>query len=245
MRDLNAADLDAMLLLVAAGAVGGVVRGFSGFGGPTFISLLLAQVFTPITLIPKLVLMELCAYPALLLNVRKEVVWQLVLPLGGAVLVATPIGVWSMLQLDQDLLRRMIAATALASVVALMGGWRLKQVPSPLALIPIGLLLGWNIGATYVALPMVAFMLMQPLNAQACRANIIFMSISTSPVLLFSIIFNGLITVADLVPVFAAGLVYLGAVWLGSRVFKLVGDRDYRRAAYWLMVLLAIGTLLR
>jgi uncharacterized membrane protein YfcA len=245
VRDLNASDLDAMLLLVAAGVVGGFVRGFSGFGGPTFISLLLTQVFTPISLIPKLVLMELCAYPALFLNVRKEVVWRLVLPLGSTVLVATPIGVWSMLQLDQDLLKRMIAAVALASVVALMAGWRLKKVPSTLALVPIGLLLGWNIGATYVALPMVAFMLMQPISAQACRANIIFMSIFTSPILLASVIYNDLVAVADLAPVFAAGLVYLGAVWLGARVFKLVGDRDYRRAAYWLMILLAIGTLLR
>jgi uncharacterized membrane protein YfcA len=189
--------------------------------------------------------MELCAYPALFLNVRKEIVWQLMLPLGGAVLIAAPIGVWSMLQLDQGLLKRMIAATALASVVALMAGWRLKAIPSPFVLFPVGLLLGWLIGTTYVALPMVAFMLMQPVSAQVCRANIICMSIFTSPILLFSIIYNGLITRSDLVPVLGAGLIYLGAVWLGSFAFKFVGDRDYRRAAYWLMILLAIGTLLR
>lgn len=245
MRDLNAADLESMAFLLAAAIVAGFVRGFTGFGGPALMSLVLTQFFTPLSLIPKIALMELCAYPALLMNVRKDVAWSLMLPLASAVLIAIPIGVWSMLQIDQVSLKRLIAACVGIGVVALMVGWRLNKVPSKLALLPIGLFLGWLLGATFIALPLAAFMLMLPISALACRASMMLFALITGPFFFAVIVYNGLIALSDIVPVVVVGLAYLAMTWLGSIVFRRVGERDYRRTAYWLMLLLALATLLR
>lgn len=245
MRDFIVTDLDAVLYLMAASVFAGFVRGFCGFGGPAIVSLLLTQLFTPITLVPKVALLDSCSYPALVMSARKHIEWRLVVPLGIGVMLATPFGIWSMTQIDQIWLKRMIAGTAILGVIAIMAGYRLRSIPPAPALFPIGLILGWLLGTTYIAVPLVAFMLMQPLEARPCRASIIALSLITAPLTLTSMFYHELIELSDVLPVMVAGFVYLAMVSVGTYAFRFAGERDYRRAAYWLLLLLAATSLLR
>ncbi|MCP5153604.1 MAG: sulfite exporter TauE/SafE family protein [Ectothiorhodospiraceae bacterium] len=244
MRPLDSGDLEALALLAGASILAGFVRGFAGFGGPATLTLMLANLFTPATLLPKVAVVDFCSYPSLLLNVRRDVHWRFVVALSVPVMAMVPVGVLALPVLDPALLKRAIGVVSIASVAVLMAGWRLSRpTPAPVVF-PIGLALGFVLGTTYIALPAMAFILMQPFDATRCRATIIVFSVFLGPIYLGAVLVEGLLRWGDVLPLAAVGLVYLGTANIGARVFRRAGERGYRHAAHWLLLVLAATALL-
>ena len=58
------------------------------------------------------------------------------------------------------------------------------------------------------------------------------------------LVLRGVVDLGDLVPVAAAGLLHFAMVGVGARLFARASERDYRRAAQWLLLVLASSILI-
>lgn len=233
-----------LLLLCCAASVAGFVRGFSGFGGPATISLLLAHLFAPATLLPKIIMLDFYAYPLLVWNARKDANWRLSLPIAAVTVAMLPLGVHTMQSADPATLKRMIAVACLLAIAVNMSGYRLQRIP-PLAVnLLVACVLGWALSATFIALPMISYFLLMPMTATQCRATVISFSITMTPFMVGYLIYRETLQMGDVLPTAAAGACYFAMIWLGSRAFKRASDRNYRRGAQWLLLVLATSVLL-
>ena len=243
MTPFDALQTEHLLLLCGAACVAGFVRGFAGFGGPATISLLLAHFFVPATLLPKIALLDFYAYPLLVWNVRREANWRVSLPIAAVVVLMLPFGLATMQSLDPELLKKLIGAACLLAVVVAMSGYRFKRQPPVWLNLLVAVVLGWVLGATYIALPLVTYILLMPMQAAACRATVISVTVVVMPFLITILIVQGAVTLDDVLPVGAAGISYMLMAALGSWAFSRVSERDYRKAAQWLLLVLSVTVL--
>lgn len=244
MSVFEAQQIEHLLLLCAAASVAGFIRGFAGFGGPATIILLLAHFFVPATLLPKVALLDFYAYPILIWNVRREAQWKISLPIAACVIAMLPLGLFAMQSLDPTLLKKLIGIVCLGAVLVSMSGYRFKRKPPLLMNLVVALVLGWLLGTTYVALPLASYFLLMPLPAAECRATVISFTVLVMPFIIATLFWQGVIVVADILPVGAAGIAYMLMAAAGSWFFSKVSGRDYRNAARWLLLVLSVTVLI-
>ncbi|WP_338150985.1 sulfite exporter TauE/SafE family protein [Neoroseomonas soli] len=231
-----------LLAAVLATVVAGLMRGYSGFGTAVILAPVYSLLWEPRAGVPVMLLMELLVSLQLLPGAIKDADRRVVLPLGGAAAVATPLGAWILLTADGEALRRFIGGFVLAFGVLLMSGWRYHG-SRPLSLnLAVGTAAGLLKGSTGMSGPPVILYLLAGLEeAKRHRANLI--------------LFFASIAVISVVPPFLGGLID-AAVWLrlavllpvmaisvpiGVRLFRVIPDRLYRPFA--MGVLLVAGGL--
>ena len=88
------------------------MRGFAGFARPTTASLLLTQFSSPTALLPKIVLLDVHAYPMLLRNLERHAQWRISIPMAFTAVLLISAGVHSMQIADPEPLKRAIAFRA-------------------------------------------------------------------------------------------------------------------------------------
>ena len=113
-----------LLAAVLATAVAGVMRGYSGFGTAVILAPVYSLLWGPRAGVPVMLLMELVISVQLLPSAMKEADRRVVLPLGGAAALATPLGAWILFTVDGEALRRFIGGFVLIFGLLLMSGWR-------------------------------------------------------------------------------------------------------------------------
>jgi uncharacterized membrane protein YfcA len=223
-------------------AIAGLMRGYSGFGTAILLAPAFSVLWGPRVGVPVILLMELFVSAQLLPKALAQADRRVVLPLGGAAALATPIGAFILLTADEDALRRFIGGFVLVFGLMLMSGWRYHG-SRPLALnLAVGTTAGLLKGATGISgPPVILYMLAGPEEARRHRANLI--------------LFFGIIAVISVVPPALGGLmgwaviarlalllpVLLLCVPVGARMFHVVPERWYRRLALGLLI--ATGTI--
>jgi len=236
---LAAAVLTPSFLLAAfAVAVAGVMRGYSGFGTAILLAPILSTLWGPRAGVPVLLLIELIVSIQLLPRSLHEADRRMVLPIGLAAVLATPLGASVLLYADGLVLRRAIGALVLVFGLLLLSPWRYRG-PRPLPLnLAVGALGGLLKGATGMSgPPIILYFLSGPEEARRHRANLI--------------LFFGLIAIVAVVPPLLAGLIDATAmirtavllplmvmcVRLGARLFHVIPTAWYRRCAFGALVL--------
>jgi uncharacterized membrane protein YfcA len=223
-------------------AIAGVMRGYSGFGTAVLLAPAYSVLWGPRIGVPIVLLLELFVSVQLVPRAFHQADRRVVLPIGGAAVLAMPFGAWVLLTADQEALRRFIGGFVLAFALILAAGWRYHGT-RPLGLnLAVGTVAGLLKGATGVSgPPVILYLLAGPEEARRHRANLI--------------LFFALISVVSIVPPALGGLmvrtplliaalllpVMLAAVPIGARLFLVVPERMYRRLA--LALLLAAGTI--
>ncbi len=229
----------------AVTVLGGLMRGYSGFGTAILLAPAYSTLWGPLVGVPLLLMMELVTSLQLAPRAAREADLRVVLPIGGAAVLATPLGALVLLQADPELLRRGIGAFVLVFGLLLMSSWRYRGT-RPLALnLAVGGVAGLFKGATGISgPPVILYMLSGPEAARLHRANLI--------------LFFAVISVASMLPPAIAGLfgwsllakallllpALLLAVPLGARLFGVVPQRWYRHFALVLLVGAGAVTLL-
>lgn len=95
-----------MLAALAVTAVAGLMRGYSGFGTAILLAPTYSLLWGPRIGVPVMLLMELFVSMQLLPKALGQADRRVMLPIGGAAVLATPLGAFILLTADQDLLRR-------------------------------------------------------------------------------------------------------------------------------------------
>jgi uncharacterized membrane protein YfcA len=226
---------------IFATAVAGLMRGYAGFGTAIILAPVYSALWEPRNGVPVVLLMELVISLQLLPRAFKDADRRVILPIGGAACLATPIGTFVLLSADPEMLRRFIGGFVLVFGALLMSGWRYHgSRPLPLN-IAVGTSAGLLKGATGMSgPPVILYLLSGPEEARQHRANLI--------------LFFGLIAIVSVLGPYLGGLFTLDVlaklVWIlpvqilcvriGTGLFHVIPIRLYKPFA--LIVLLASGS---
>jgi uncharacterized membrane protein YfcA len=228
------------LLVAGTAFVAGIMRGFSGFGAALTIAPVLALAVGPRAAIPALLIVMMVTSLQLVPGAWKNVNWQTVTPLSIGGVVGLPLGVWLLVVVDQEIMRRSISGTVIFFAVLMLIGWRYKGSVGPWVSAFAGWLGGFISGAAAAGGPaVIMFLLAGPENAARNRAAIILYFFFTQGAALIIFWISGLMTAKTfwialpMIPTIAIG------TWLGEKMFGKASDSLYRKVA--LAFLLAIG----
>ena len=230
-----------MIAMTAATAlVAGVVRGFSGFGGPALMALVLTQFFSPLSVLTKVIIIDALSYLLLVPSTVREFDRRLVTVVTVATFLGLPIGVYLLAVSDPLLMKRAVAAAVAACVAIMLLGVRFEARPPTVVQILVGMLAGVVLGATYIALVAMIFFFAIPGSGAQGRANAVFWGVILSMVLIVTHMALGNVTSGDLWRAALVGIAYLAGTGVGVRWFRRTGERAFRRVVLWLLLALAV-----
>jgi uncharacterized membrane protein YfcA len=231
----------AIIALVAFG--GGLIRGFTGFGGPAFMLAILTLFFTPYSIVAKILVVDFFASVYLFRAVYQEIDWRSTAYMVIPTLLFMPLGHWLLIELDPLWMKRAMALIISAACVLMLIGFRYKHPLTTSWLIFIGSSAGIVFGGTYIALIAVVFILLGPYDKHAGRTLIISWSFFT--VLGFALVstVSGTTGVADVITAAPGAASYLLGTWIGSHGFRQSSERQFRRAAITALLVLSIINL--
>ena len=217
---------------LVATAIAGLMRGYAGFGTAVILSPIYSTLWGPRAGVPVMLLMELLVSLQLLPRAIGDADRRVVLPLGAAATLATPVGAWALLNADSDLLRRSIGALVLVFGLLLLSGWRYHGT-RPLGLnLAVGAASGLLKGATGMSgPPVILYLLAGTEEARRHRANLILFFALIAVVSVVVPALGGLIGVPVLLRTALLLPVLLVSVHIGARLFHVVPVRWYRRFA--------------
>ena len=221
--------------------VGGVVRGYSGFGGALIVVPLIAMVFGPIVAVPMFYLIDLGSATPYGYKVLPQCKWTQILPMLAGHLAMLPIGAWMLSSLDSTALRWGMEGCVVAMLVLLMSGWRYTGRPNPGASVVVGASAGiLGSAAGMAGPPIIAYWLGQKENAAAIRTNIMgyYALSSTATDILF--LYRGLFTWQVLLYALLVWPAYALGLWGGAKVFHRSSEAAFRISAYILIAISAV-----
>ena len=239
LPDLTLDEPRAIALTAATALVAGMVRGFSGFGGPALMALVLTQFYSPLSVLTKVMVIDAMSYLLLVPSTVREFDRRLVAVVTTATLVGLPIGVYLLAVTDPMVMKRAVAGAVAVCVVIMLFGVRLREWPPIVVQLVVGVLAGVVLGATYIALVAMIFFFALPVSGAQSRANAVFWGIVLSFVLIATHMGLGNTTTDALWRAALLGFFYLAGTGAGMWWFRRTGERGFRRAVLWLLLGLA------
>jgi uncharacterized membrane protein YfcA len=240
-------DVLALPFLIAAivAAFAGMVRGFSGFGAAMVMTPAFSALYGPAIGISLCLLLEIAVALPLLPRAVKYVDWHRIGILLMAAIVGAPLGNLVLTQVAPEPMRWAISAIVLTAVALLASGWRFRARPRAGTALAAGGMSGFLNGLSGMAGPPIIFYyLAGDETAERVRANLTtyFIFVDLVTLVVFAgrdlIGWNTGVLALWLVPAVVAGGL------LGQRLFPLASEKFYRRLALFLLVAVAIGSLI-
>ena len=222
-------------LVVAAFAASGIIRGFGGGIGANFLTApVLAALVGPREAVPIAMLLNMVGNIQLMPQILPRVDWREGWPIFLFPILTVPLGGWLLFTLDEDLMRRAIAAAAFGFSLLLLSGWRYRGGHRIGLSVVTGSVAGVLVGS--VALggpPAFLYLLAGPGDAATHRAQ--FVMFGTTAGLAALVMFAGLGAFRLDVVLFAAFLLVPAAIgiWLGSILFRRASEDMFRRVCLW------------
>ena len=230
--------------VVAVAALAGLVRGFSGFGSAMIFVPVASAIYEPKIAVVLLFIIDGLVTTPMLVPAFRRCVWREVLPLTVGATVAVPIGVRILLVAEPLLLRWLISAMVLAGVVLMASGWRYRRAPSLAASAAVGGLSGLAGGiASLYGPPVILFWLGGQGDAITVRANVFAFLGLAAVVGGITYGLNSMFTLPLIQTALLLTPVYGLATWIGSRLFAVASERQFRILAFALCGGVAVAAL--
>jgi len=232
-------DPSALGFVAVMAVLAGFVRGFSGFGGPAILILVLTQFYLPVTVIAKVLVMDMAASLRLQRDAFAHVQWREVIHLSVASYLGLPVGMVLLYTVEPDIARRFVAGFVALSTVAMLLGLRFRHAQGLAVWLVFGFSAGIVVGATGVALLAMLFLFSMPTSAEVSRANALSWLFAVSPGVLAAHVIGGSLDFDAAWRALAMGLFYIAGATLGARKFKGVNEALFRRIVAGLLLGLA------
>ena len=220
----------------------GLMRGFTGFGGPAFMVAIMTIFYTPLAILGKILVVDIFASAYLFSTEFKKADWNTIKYLLIPTLITLPLGQWLLIELDPNWMRRTIAIIIILTSFIMLFGFRYKTKLGPFSLIVLGAVSGVVAGATYIALTIVVGILLGPYDKIAARGIIICWAFITAIAYAIVSSIMGTTTFGDVWIALPGAAAYLFGVWLGSRWFREASERLFRNIALSTLLLLSGAT---
>lgn len=236
---------DGLAVLFGATLLGGLVRGFTGFGFAMVFMPLASIVLGPVAALGLIWFIDLPVALPVAARSAKHAEWREIVPLLATATLALPIDVSLLTWLDRDTMRWVLALLVLTAVGLMASGWRYHGRPTVSLSLGVGALSGLCNGmASIGGMPLAVFWLgAQRNDRHKTRANLqTYFGISTfiSGAVLW---WKGILTLQSVVSAIPLFAIYVVAFWIGSHGFRLASETSFRRGAYLLIFLSALISL--
>lgn len=230
-----------LIATIGAAVAAGFIRGFTGFGGPAFMLAILTLFFTPVDVIGQILIIEFIAAGYLFAGLWRQVNWETTLPLTIATVLTMPFGHWLLTHTDPSSMKLAIAVLILVACILMLTGFRYQRPMTTTSLIALGLVGGLIFGASYIALIVVAVVLMGPYNKNQSRTLIISWNFIIAIWYIAISLYRGTTQSGDVIDAMPATCAYLVGTWVGAKLFDGSNEAGYRKAA--IMTLLTIALI--
>ncbi len=118
-----------LAILTLATLLGGLVRGFTGFGFAMVFMPLASIVIGPVAALALIWVIDAPFALPLAARSARRADWREVVPLLVAATLTLPIGLWLLLWLDRQTMRWLLAGLVLGAVALMASGWRYQGRP--------------------------------------------------------------------------------------------------------------------
>lgn len=232
----------AALLTAVAALLAGLARGFSGFGAAMIYVPLASASLGPVVAMPVLLIADLVVASPMIARACKACSWTDIRRVGLCGVVGVPIGNHLLTASDPIAVRWVVTLLILASLAAMICGWRLPRSPQRLMDSGVGLTSGVMSGLAQIGgPPVVMYWLSTGQEPARMRANLIiyFAILMWLSLALFAV--KGLLSshVLWLAAISAPG--YAAGIYLGSASFGLATPATFRKVTF---ALVGLATLL-
>ncbi|WP_425099079.1 TSUP family transporter [Tropicibacter sp. S64] len=230
--------------IVFAAFLGGLVRGFAGFGTALVFLPFAAQVLTPFQSILALTFMDLIGPLPILRKAWPKVeqgdLWRLLL--GTAVML--PVGLGVLTLVAPEVFRYAVSVLALGMLAVLAGGLRYPGAVTRRMVLGIGGAAGFLGGvAGLPGPPVILFYMARPLEAAVIRATTLYFLFAFDVMIILGMgLFGRWESGATLIGLGIA-LPCMAGNWLGGWMFRPALEKPYRAVAYTLIGLSALSGL--
>jgi uncharacterized membrane protein YfcA len=225
------------LVIAAAATLGGLSRGFSGFGAAMVFMPIASAVLTPVVATPVLLLTDLISSSLVLRGALAQFCWRDMKWILAGALIGFPLGIEILTRSDPIAVRWMASIIMLASLIFIASGWRYRGPRSSHVMVSVGLTSGTMSGVAQIGNPpVIAYWLGTDMPSERMRPNmIVYFSILTAiGVAIF--LAKGLMTLNILGLVCASLPGYLLGMSVGNRFFPLASPATFRKIAFALIV---------
>nr|WP_321252271.1 sulfite exporter TauE/SafE family protein [uncultured Ruegeria sp.] len=244
MPELSGQSPAGLAIVLFAAFLGGVVRGFSGFGTALIFLPLSAPILGPFGALIALTVMDIFGPVP---NLRRA--WVAVdrsdllrLVLGCA--VTLPIGLWLLTQVEPVVFRYVVSLISLFMLAVLVSGLRYRGRVRRAMVAGIGAAAGFLGGVAGLPGPaVILFYMSRPLPIEVVRATILLFLFAFDFLLLGILTGMGRVTLASIGLGLALAVPNLAGNWLGGWLFRPERERIYRASAYLAIAVAALSGL--
>ena len=230
--------------LFCVSLVGGIVRGYSGFGGALIVIPLSAMVFGPAVAVPMFYLFDLGSATPYGYRSVPHCKWREIIPMLAGHLVVLPMGVWLLTNLEPTAIRWGIEAAVVAMLAVLVSGWRYTGRTNPPLSIGVGASAGLMGAISGISgPPILAYWLGQNEDSKTIRTNVMAYYALSSTAMDIVFFAKGLFTWQVVVYAMLVWPAYAFGLWGGARMFAGTTDRAFRISAYVLIGIAAVLSL--
>ena len=224
--------------------VAGLVRGFTGFGGPALMLAVLTIFYSPISILGKILVVDFVASGYMFRQCFKEINWRETAAIAIPTMLTMPLGQWLLHEIDPVMMRRAIGLIIALTCLLMLLGFRYQKSLSVLGMTILGLCSGVVFGATYIALVVVTVVLLGPYDRFAARTLIVSWAFVVSVWYAIISIISGATVIGDVWIAAPGAVLYLAGVYIGSLFFQKAQERRYRNLALMTLLLLSFISLL-
>lgn len=229
----EALSTDGLFWIVTAIMLGGLVRGFAGFGAGMIIIPAMNVFADPVTVLVVLQVADgIGSLPLIPRGYRDGEPRQVALLVLSATLTL-PIGLWFLTSTDSVVFRWIISALILALLLLMLSGWRYRHRLARSGTLGVGAVSGFMSGFSGLGGPPIILMYMSgPYKTSVIRGNIILFFAVVTVIGVGFLIWRDLFTAER----FWLGLLltppYLLGIMLGARIFDPDREKLFRTVAY-------------
>jgi uncharacterized protein len=237
-------DLPIFAALICLAFAAGLVRGFAGFGAAMIYVPAASLMVGPQVAVIILWTMDTIPSLPIVMPALKKADWKSVLPVALGYAVTVGLGVWFLKHGDTALLRWLISGFILMTVAVLWSGWRYHGARTLPLSFAVGGVSGLFGGAAQLSgPPVLVYWLAGSDPAWRIRANTIVLFAITTLFSGAAMFAAGLFhTLAVLTAIICAPAYGIGLV-IGQHVFGRASEASFRRAAFVIILTVAIVTL--
>lgn len=217
--------------------IAGLMRGYTGFGTPIFLSPIYAVLFGPQATVPLLVTMEIGVMLQMVPQAWHKAEWNQVAGLAVGCAVMLPVGALALTVLDPAIVKKVIGLMTLSFVAMLWFGWRYKGPRNVAVRIAVGGISGFSNGLTGIgAPPAILYFMTGDRDIVIMRASLIIYFACITLIAVPSFLYFGLVTWQTVGRWCVLTPPSLIGIAIGSRMFHGTSERAYTRAALAILV---------
>lgn len=242
---LGALSPGSQAILMAGALLGGLVRGFTGFGFAMVFVPIATMAIAPVAAIGLVWFVDAPFALPLAAKSAGKAEWREVIPLLVGATALLPLGVFLLTYLDPVAVRWLTAVTILCAVAALASGWRYRGRPTMPLSVAVGAASGLASGfAGLGGMPLAIFWLGgHHTDIRQMRHNLMAYFALSSFVSGAVLAWNGVLTLAIMRQAILLLIPYGLGILVGARAFHLASEALFRRAGYAIIAAAAVLAL--